>query len=115
MGDYVLVKKVVAREAAPLVDQAPFDKVPFMPNLGNWPEDPVAGDIGAIAAQQLKSQHRPVGVELVFLLPEQFVAVRRSAKERKVRLWSNTIPSVIGVIGAGSDIDALRTQGKTWG
>jgi glycerophosphoryl diester phosphodiesterase len=115
MGDQVVIKRVVSRDVGPLVDQAPYDQVPFMPILGNWPSEPATADLGDIAARQLQGKNRPAGVELVFLSQQQFAAVRRVARERKIRLWANTLGDVIGVIGAGSDLDAMRTQGKTWG
>ncbi|MDV6333054.1 glycerophosphodiester phosphodiesterase family protein [Asticcacaulis sp. 201] len=117
MAPYVLVKRVIADDVSPIVDQAPYDSVPFMPIIGHWPAAPANFDVTRIAARQVASQHRLIGVEMVYLTPDEFAAIGKITHDAKIRLWGNSLTSVgvISVIGLGGDTDALRISGQAWG
>lgn len=116
VADEMLIKADAGPEAPPMADQAPFNDLPFMPMLRSSPMGK-ATDVGAIVARQASASHRIPAVEMIFLRPEEFQAVRASARQAGVRLWNNVLTSVgvIGVVGYGGDLDALRTPDGIWG
>ena len=118
MGQYVLVKSFVNDQTARVVaDQPPFASVPYMPIVGPWSGARQVQGAARIVGRQLAGRRKPVGVELVFLPPAQMEPLRELVAQAKVRLWANSLTAVgvISVIGMGGDLEALRTNGKTWG
>ncbi|MYM83654.1 glycerophosphodiester phosphodiesterase [Duganella sp. FT50W] len=115
---YVLVKSFVDQQTVePVSDRPMFADVPYMPIVGPWRDSSQSDAPAQIVTRQLAAVHRPAGVELVFLPPAQFQALRGLVVKAGVRLWANSLTSVgvISVIGMGGDLEALRTSGKTWG
>jgi glycerophosphoryl diester phosphodiesterase len=118
MARYVLVKTLVDPDTAGVVaDQPGFSTVPYMPIVGPWHGAPQDRSPAQIVARQLAGQHRPVGVELVFVPAAQYPPLQQVVAQAGIRLWANALTSVgvISVIGMGGDLEALRTGGKTWG
>lgn len=118
MARHVLVKSVVdARTSEVVADQPGYSSVPYMPIVGPWHGAAQDDSPARVVARQLAAQHRPAGVELVFLPAAQLPAVRQAVAQARVRLWANALTSVgvISVIGMGGDLDALRTGGQAWG
>ncbi|WP_297508462.1 glycerophosphodiester phosphodiesterase family protein [uncultured Caulobacter sp.] len=116
LADQMLVKADALPDALPLVDQAPYRDTLFMPMLNTLRTGPGA-DLAAILKAQASGHRRISAVELVFLRPESFPTVSLAAREAGVRLWNNTLTAVgvLGVVGYGGDLDALRAPDRVWG
>lgn len=117
MEKEVLIKTVVTAPVAPEADRSLFDGIPYMPIVGNGMRGPLAAPPARIAAAQLDGTHRPVGVEIVYLAPDEAAALQVVVRRAGVRLWANALTSVgvVSVIGVGGDLEALRTSGAAWG
>lgn len=118
MARQVLVKTFVDEGTTAVVaDQPGFSTVPYMPIVGPWHGTAQGQSPAQIVARQWAGQHRPVGVELVFIPAAQYRPLQQAVAQAGLRLWANTLTSVgvISVIGMGGDLEALRTGGKTWG
>jgi glycerophosphoryl diester phosphodiesterase len=118
MARHVLVKSFVDdRTPDVAADRPMFAAVAYMPIVGPWSGSRQGQRPAQIAARQLAAQRKPVGIELVYLAPEDYGPLCTLAKQNRVRLWANSLTAVgvISVIGRGGDLDALRTSGRTWG
>jgi glycerophosphoryl diester phosphodiesterase len=116
LTDQMLIKADAVQASPPMADQVPYRDVLFMPKLK--PAKPGETiDLAAIVARQASGVRKVPAVERSFLRPEDFATVRAAAAKAGMRVWSNTLTSVgvVGVVGNGGDIDALRAPDWVWG
>ena len=117
MTEQALIKSEVTDPAAPPVaDQPPYRDALYMPILWEKGVSWENMDIGGLVTRQSSGRRRIPAVELVFLDPKLYPAVRAAARQAGIRIWCNTLTSVgvVGIAGAGGDVDALRDRGRTW-
>lgn len=115
MIDQVLVKSEVSDEAAPArADESPYRDALYMPIL--WPRGDSMPDPAALIARQSSGRRHIPAVELVLVDPLLYPSIRDAARKADIRIWVNSLTSVgvIGIAGAGGDVDALRDRGRTW-
>jgi len=111
-----VVAKTTATAADPvLADSEPFRNVPFVPILDGRPPEATPQAIRAVVSRQA-SGGRPISmIELVFLSKEQAHAVVEAARRARVRVMTNTLSGIVGVVDGGGDVDALRDPAGVWG
>jgi glycerophosphoryl diester phosphodiesterase len=116
LADQMLIKADALPDTPPLTDAAPFRDTLFMPMI-NAVKPGQGPDLAAVVTRQASGHRKIPAVELVFLAPESFVAVRQAARQAGLRLWNNTLTAVgvIGVTSYGGDLDALRAPDLVWG
>ena len=111
-----VVAKIGATPADPvLADSEPFRNAPFMPMLDGRPAAATPQTMRDVVSRQA-SGIRPISmVQLSFLSREQMQAVVEAARKAHVRVMSNTLSGVVGVVDGGGDVDALRDPAGVWG
>jgi glycerophosphoryl diester phosphodiesterase len=98
-----------------LADSEPFRNVPFAPILDGRAADATPQAMRDVVSRQA-SGNRPISmVELSLLSREQMQAVVEAARKAHVRVMSNTLSGVVGVVDGGGDVDALRDPAGVWG
>ena len=115
VADDVVAKVRVTTTDPVLADSEPFKRVPFAPILDGRPADATPQALRDVVSRQA-SGSRPISmVELSLLSREQMRAVVEVARKAHVRVMSNTLSGVVGVVDGGGDEDALRDPGGVWG
>lgn len=117
MERQVLVKTPVTNVEPAVSGQPLFAGIPYMPIIGHGIGAALTATPANIATKQLAVVEKPVGVEMVFLSPEEALALQKVVDMAGIRSWANTLTSVgvVSITGQGGDLEALRTSGSTWG
>jgi glycerophosphoryl diester phosphodiesterase len=86
--------------------------LPILDGRGAGVTPPVLRDI---VSRQTSGKRRIVMVELSLLSVAQAQAVIEVARADHVRVMSNTLSGVVGVVDRGTDVNALRSPDQVWG
>jgi glycerophosphoryl diester phosphodiesterase len=115
MANEVVAKRPVTPADPAVADTEPFSSVPFVPILDGRGAGITPPVLREIVSRQASGK-RPVSmVELSLLSVAQAQAVIEVARAKHVRVMSNTLSGVVGVVDRGTDVDALRSPEQVWG
>ena len=111
-----VVAKRRATSADPvLADSEPFRNVPFALILDGRPADATPQALSDVVSRQASGSRPLAFVELSLLSEVQMRAAVVAARKVHVRVMSNTLSGVVGVVDGGGDEDALRDPAGVWG
>jgi glycerophosphoryl diester phosphodiesterase len=115
MANDVVAKRPITPSDPAVADTEPFSGVPFAPILDGRGEGVTPPVLRDIVSRQTSGKRRIVMVELSLLSVAQAQAVIEVARADHVRVMSNTLSGVVGVVDRGTDVDALRSPDQVWG
>ena len=111
----VVAKRRATSADSVLADSEPFRNVPFAVILDGRPADATPQALSDVVLRQASGSRPLAFVELSLLSVEQMRAAVVAAWKVHVRVMSNTLSGVVGVVDGGGDEDALRDPAGVWG